>query len=62
MVFDFIPKFHQESLGQRLMKGYVSLSAHLSYPITHITSFCYFIPESSRSKQENKEITVNVYK
>ena len=64
MVFDFIPKFHQESLGRRLMNGYVPLSAHPSYPITHILPFfcCYFIPESSRSKQENKEITMNLYK
>ena len=45
-------KFHQESLGRRLMNGYVPLSAHPSYPITHILPFfcCYFIPESSPIK------------
>ena len=62
MVFDFIPKFHQESLGQRLMNGYVSLSAHPSYPIAHITSFLLLhsrvLSIKARKQGNNKEIII----
>ena len=55
-----ILKFHQESLGQRLMNGYVSLSAHPSYPITLLFFVISFLSLISRSKQENKEIRNNM--
>ena len=58
---------YDQSKKNRLMNGYVSLSAHPSYPRTHITSFFFlnFIPEfgpesyfsiKARKQGNNKEI------
>ena len=64
MVFD--PNSIKRAWDRRLMNGHVPLSAHPSYPHNSYVYYLFFVVISFlsllRSKQENKEITMNLYK